>query len=279
MKVGTKILVVLSFVTLINQFGCGGEEVPAAVPAITPVSVVTSDAVPQNLDRIPEVWRDFSKSESEDDIVKTTPELIAGLRRNLNNFDGVEVVRFSRRNSSIWSDNSERFFWGPQPLIKAFVPPDLNTAPLSAKLYQNEKDEYLANARSDYERENLRILAAYNGRVDHEMDRLKHYLLEMPTVPAVCTNFISLRARLEEENRSRNLVITDGWADCRDEQSTSTNPRFTGKVTVVLVTRHLDGPPDDMAFGQRKEYMHQIFPGADIVPAVASERAIDSLLH
>jgi hypothetical protein len=258
------------------QIGCGGA---TEVPIVKSAPLTSTEVPSEKPDRIPKIWRDFSKSENEGEIKETVPELIAGIRRNLPSVDGIEVVRFSTKDSPIWSEGTEKFFWGPPPVVKPFVPPDLKDAPIGAKLYQNDKDEYIANARAAYESEKARIIGDYNTHVDRELDRLQRYLLQVPTTGAPCTKFASLKLRLEEENRSKNLVITDGWADCDNQIRVATPTTFTGRVTILLVTRQLDVQADETAFGQRKEYMHQMFPNADVVPSFVPGRAIDSFLR
>lgn len=260
---------------LVVQLACGGAtEVPAATPPVN-----AEEPAPEIPDRIPKIWRDFSQSANEDDVKAATPQIIVGIRGNLSALDGVEVVRFSEGESSIWSASSEKFFWGPPPEVKPFVEPDLNKAPLGAKMYQTDRDDYLQQARNQYDAEKARILSAYNSRVNKELDRLQHYLLEMPNAAAPCTRFANLKLRIEEENRSKNLIITDGWADCGEESTVSDNARFTGKVVVLLVTRHADNQADEDTFNQRKDYMRRVFPSAEVVPTFVAERTVNTLLR
>jgi len=241
--------------------------------------VAVEQTVHEIPDRIPKIWRDFSRSANEDDVKTATPQIIVGIRANLSELDGVEVVRFSEGETSIWSAASEKFFWGPPPEVKPFVAPDMNKAPLGAKMYQTDRDDYLRRSREQYDAEKARVLSGYNSRVNKELERLQHYLLKMPNAAAPCTRFANLKLRIEEENRAKNLLITGGWADCGADTTVSDDARFTGKIVVLLVTRQTDNQADEDTFNQRKDYMRRLFPSADVVPTFVAERTIDTLLH
>jgi hypothetical protein len=197
----------------------------------------------------------------------------------LHSVHGAEVVRFANGKRSIWWQQGERFVWGPAPSIQPFEVPDMSKAPVSARMYQNEKDEYIANARAAYERETARLLSEYNKRVDDELERLQLYLLETPSEKAPCTKFKALRLRMEEENSLRNIVITDGWADCDDHTQPGDTVRFDGKIAVLMVTRTNDAQGDDEEFYHRKAYLKDVFPRAVVVSALSSERALWDILN
>ena len=61
----------------------------------------------------------------------------------------------------------------------------------------------------------------YENTVKSLLSALRKRLLYQPANPSDCTRFSELATRMQNENVSLNLVLTDGYADCPDEHGAS----------------------------------------------------------
>jgi hypothetical protein len=145
-------------------------------------------------DKVLTIWRDCSGSGSENELRQMAPELLDAIKQRSQLLAGVQVIRFANGNTSIWSEYGVRFVWGPQPVIKEFVEPDLETAPLEVKMFVEKRAEYIKQAQEQHEQEKARKIQDYQTKVDSELAKLCEYLIQKPKSTAPCTPFKSLAA-------------------------------------------------------------------------------------
>lgn len=225
------------------------------------------------------VWRDFSGSPDEIVLKKIADEIIAVICQHKVKFSGIEVVRFGNGNGAIESELPQKFIWGDAPNIEEFKP-NLDNAPAEVKMFQKERDEYIKKQRDEYENNKNQALSEYNGKVEKALKDFYDYFLQEPSVFAPCTKFFSLAERVQKENLSYNLIVTDGWADCAEEQA-SQIPSFgiAGKLSIIQLTRSKDSKANEQNFKDREKFLQTLFPNAKVFSAYQTTQAINHLVN
>lgn len=276
-----KLLTISVVVVAVCLALCGCDEVATTAKTAAarqpPTSTSVNPQVPRS-DKYIRFWRDFSGSINEEELKQVIPRLLDEIETRCTVFDGIEVVRFANGSRSMYSEPVAEFYWGAPPVIKEFVP-DLENAPNQVRINQRKQNEYIAQQRAQHDSEQERINLAYKQRVETEIEKLYQYLVEKPTALAPCTKFASLAKRIEKEDLSFNILLSDGWADCHNTKlATKRETKLRGKLIVLLLTRKRDTQATEDAFLEHENYMHQIFPTAEVVPAYLATRVLSEAI-
>jgi hypothetical protein len=194
-----------------------------------------------------------------------------------------EVGRFGRGTTGIWMEQPERFWWGDAPKIDEFIEPDRSKAPLEKKLLRKPWEDQVEKERAGYQLVAETKQSAHRARVEKEFDRMRAYLAETATVPAPCTRFGDLAARVIAEDLPRTIILTDGWVDCKEDldavYAANDAQGMTGRLLIILLPRKGDSGSEVEIYNQRARRMKQLFPNAKVVPAYLAGRGIEELLQ
>src|ERR1041384_3867897 len=113
-----------------------------AQPAPTPAPTPTTKPMLTASSKLLGIWRDWSASESEDEIEQTAPAIVAAIKEHHFQITGARVVRFANGNHSIFAEIGKDFVWGEAPANED-CKPDLEKAPAEAKLFKDAKERYI----------------------------------------------------------------------------------------------------------------------------------------
>jgi hypothetical protein len=262
-----------------SQSDTAGNTNQLKTPKLSPVTETTKKKQAEvHLDAV-RIWLDFSGSNDNDLLAKYVEDLVGNFERNREKISGVEVVYFSHGDRLIVEEKAEKFVWGSPPPKREFEP-DMEKAPSDAKMFKEARDKFIEAERSSFNEENEKAQAGYETRVEDELKKLKDYLLQRPDVSAPCTRFVPLATRMKAENLSYNLVITDGWADCRDEgEKTISAIEPEGKNVILQLTAKKDSEVSGNEIKKREHFLRELFPRADIFPIYMSNQAIETLFR
>jgi hypothetical protein len=277
-----KALTTIALVSLLSLFsGCDDPQTTTTSTHIAQSSIeVLNNSAPKSLGKMLAIWKDVGGSQDENQFKENLPELEKGIKQKSSFIDGVQVIFYAKGNHSIWKEKPEMFIWAAPPIFKEFDEDAvMENAPPEVKAFVTNKDKYIQDARTLYEQEKKRLSDEYSAKVDSEITRLKQYLLQPLDELALCTRFISLAERIAKDNLPYNLIITDGWADCPDEQNNNIKSiEIQGKLIILQLSRGRDLPSDDKTFSQRETFLHKLFPQAEILPAYKPTEAVKALL-
>lgn len=235
-----------------------------------------SSAVSKN--RIVRVWRDNSTSMSEKAYSGALDKVLEDMLLNITMIDGVEVVVFGNGKEPLWSEQPVEFFWGPPPAIDKFEEPNPNDATLDQKLYNDSWNEHVAHVRREFNAKQERIAEPHRRLILSKFNELRAFLSVRPVEAARCTRFDSLATRLSREDLPINVVLTDGWNDCRDQVHPKETQEIHGRLLIILIPRHADTEEDENAFGQREVEMRRFFPKSKILPSYLAKGALSQFL-
>lgn len=223
------------------------------------------------------IRRDFSGSVDEVVLKKVADDVIVSVQRHKEKFSGIEVLRFGNANSSLVAEMPRKFIWGDSPTFKDFEP-NLENAPIEVKMFQKERDKYIENLREKYQADKDAALSEYNGRVEQELKEFRAYFVQEPTMFVHCTKFVSLAERIQKEDSFFNLTITDGWADCPEEQSAVQSFSIAGKHGIIQLTRSKDSQTNEQNLKDREKFLQMLFPDAKIFAPYQTANAVEYLV-
>jgi hypothetical protein len=194
---------------------------------------------------------------SEEDLQRVLPVLLQAIKLYSTAFEGLEVVRFSCGHERISTAHVEQFLW----------PPMESKVTLAQTIFKVAQSSYALVARRKY-----------NEQVDLELERFQRYVSEPPKGRALCTRFTDLAVRIEDENLRWNLLISDGWNDCRDKLKVEN--QMTGRLVIVLLPRRRErsGQSENTIFEQRKQEMRRLFPTAEIIHPYLLTKSVENML-
>lgn len=220
------------------------------------------------------IWRDASTSMDENSLGIALPNIIESIDENGLKLSGVEVVRFGEGNIRVSDAAVHRFDWmqihveGEQ----SSVLPD--SAPLARQIFKTNEDR----GRQDGERQEQQQLENHRKVIKAVLDQVRGFLAERPTLPAPCTRLTDdLSARIAAEDKSLNVVLTDGWDDCGDKAYTKREMK--GRLLVIIFPRKTDTGSQTVLFEQRKQEIKTVFPNAQVVQSFQAASSLDELLH
>jgi hypothetical protein len=271
----------LLLVTLValSLSGCGVKTQgrPVVAPAAPSQLENTASATVLITDRMLQLTIDSSGSPSKAQLEAMSPDLIAALRSYAERFDGVAVVRVANGNHPTLTERPEVFYWGRLD-IPPYIEPNLENAPTDIRFFADRRRRYLVEAKDKYERNKEELKRQYYSKVDDQLSKLKLHLLQAPAELAPCTRFSSIAIRIERDAYPFQLFLTDGWADCPDERGRRLAPaRITGKLVVLQLARERDNAHSDRDIRQREKFLHDLFPGASVLPGYSVSQAMDLL--
>lgn len=287
-----RLTLVLLLVTLlgacVRPVGKLGAALPVKAPAPPLVKKLTDAEGPAGAPGRSEdclrIWRDVSTSMSDEELIQALAIPLNVIKSRSDRLLCAEVVRFGRGTIRIWSEQPEHFSLGGAAESEGFTEPDRRNAPLEKKLFRKPWEDQVAQARATYEDNARRQQDERQRRIDREFERMLAYITEPATDPAPCTRFADLSVRVADEGLPRNIIITDGWDDCHRDAGIATSAAGQGEtsgsgVLIILLPRKNDSGSETDMFNRRAERMRQFFPGAKVIPAYLSRKAIEALLQ
>ena len=128
-------------------------------------------------------------------------------------------------------------------------------------------EKYIEVERRKYEEKNALALSEYVGRVETRLKEFREYLLQAPSVGALCTHFRPLAERMKSDGVRYSVLITDGWADCPDEKGQPPGGvELRGRHAVVQLTRRADSQARRRRVPAPQAFLRGLFPKSEVVP-------------
>jgi|GEM_PF-7116620 len=273
-----KFVLLLVALVALSLSGCGVKTQGRPVVPATPSQLEnTAPAIELVSDRMFELIIDSSGSPSKAQLEAMSPDLIASLRSHAERIDGVAVTRVANGNHPTLTERPEVFYWGRLD-IPPYTEPNLENAPTDIRFFADRRRRYLIEAKDKYDRNKEELRREYYSRVDDQLGKLKLYLLQRPAELAPCTRFSSIVLRIERDAYPFQLFLSDGWVDCPDERGRRLAPaKFRGKLVVLQLARERDNAHSDRDIRQREIFLHDLFPGASVLPGYSVSEAMDLL--
>lgn len=217
------------------------------------------------------IWRDNSTSMDEQSLGTFLPKLRDGVADHSLELAGVEVVEFSTGKTRLADAPVTKYLWGPLPSEGAGVIND-PSQPLSVYIFRSSK-----SAADKFAQEKISALTEkYFGVVREKLEGAIKHLEKIPASPAPCTRFGDLQNRLTEEDEANNLILTDGWVDCKDDKSV---PRsMKGRLLIILFATNSDDGAERKLFEERRQAMEKFFPQAQIIAPYMGQAALEQIL-